>query len=309
MAPRPDAVLLHLPREPLRQRLSAVRFIEATDESTLDAEDRASIRAVVTSGVQRLGPQQMDALPNLGLIVAIGAGIDGVDQAAAAARGVRIATGSGVNAEDVADAAVALFLTAARRIVSNDARVRTGGWLPRELQPVRSVGATAVGIVAMGHIGKAIAARLAPFRCRLAWTGPRPKPEVEIPYVPDLLELARQSDALIVAAPLNAETEGLISAEVIEALGPQGLLVNIARGGVADEDAVIAALKDGRLGGAALDVFQQEPTPPDRWRDVPNAVLSPHTAGVTHQAMAAVYDLAASRAIAYLREAPPRRSG
>src|SRR5258708_5924654 len=104
MSPRPDAVLLHLPPEPLRQRLSAVRFIETTDQAALDAEDRASIRAIITSGVQRIGAQEMDALPNLGLIATIGAGFDGVDQAAAAARGIRIATGSGVNADDVADA-------------------------------------------------------------------------------------------------------------------------------------------------------------------------------------------------------------
>lgn len=304
---RSDAVLLHLPREPLRQRLSAVRFIEAPDASTLDAEDRASIRAIVTSGVQPISSQEMDALPNLGLIVTIGAGFDGIDHVAAEARGIRIATGSGVNAEDVADATVALFLAAARGIVSNDARVRAGDWVARDLRPVRSVGAMAVGIVAMGHIGKAIAARLAPFRCQLAWTGPQPKPGVAIPFVPSLLDLARWSDALIVAAPLNPQTEGLISAEVVEALGPEGILVNIARGGVADEDAVIAALKDGRLGAAALDVFQEEPTPPERWRDVPNTVLSPHTAGVTHQAMAAVLDVAASRAIDYLRDAPPRR--
>jgi hydroxypyruvate reductase len=307
MTQRPDAVLLHLPRELLRQRLSAVRFLEAEDESALDPEDRAAVRAIVTSGVQRIGAREMDALPNLGLIVTVGAGFDGVDQAAADARGVRIATGAGVNADAVADSTVGLFLAAARHIVSNDARVRTGGWATRELRPVRSVGAMTVGIVAMGFIGKAIAARLAPFGCRLAWTGPRPKPEVKIPYVPDLMDLARQSDALIVAAPLNPETEGLISAGVMEALGPQGLLVNIARGGVVDEDALIAALKDGRLGGAALDVFQQEPTPPERWADVPNTVLSPHTAGVTHETMAAVFDLAAARAIDYLRAAPPRR--
>jgi lactate dehydrogenase-like 2-hydroxyacid dehydrogenase len=307
MPDSPDAVLLHLPSEPLRRRLSQVRVIETSDELSLGPEDRASVRAMLTGGVQRIGPEHMDALPNLGLFVTIGAGFDGIDAAAAEARGIRIATGSGVNAEDVADSTVALFLAAARHILANDARVRTGGWVRRDLRMVKSVGAYKVGIVAMGHIGKAIAARLAPFRCEVRWTGPRPKPDVAFPYVPDLLELARWSDTLIVAAPLNPATEGLISRQVIEALGPEGILVNIARGGVADEDAIIAALKAGRLGAAALDVFWEEPTPPERWADVPNTVLSPHTAGVTHQSMNAVYDLAAQRCIDWVRNAPPRK--
>jgi len=298
-----DCILLTVLGQPLRDRLVDAPFIEAKTVADVPAPDQSRVRTIISSGVLKISAEDMDALPNLGLIVTIGAGFDGVDMAAAQARGIRIATGSGANAEEVADATVGLFLAAARRIVSNDARVRSGEWAPREIRPVRSVGAMSVGIVAMGHIGKAIAARLVPFHCQIAWTGPRAKPEVAFPFVPDLLDLARRSDALIVAAPLNPETEGLISAEVIEALGPEGLLVNIARGGVVDEDALIAALKDGRLGGAALDVFVQEPTPPERWRDVPNTVLSPHTAGITYESMGAVLDLAASRAIAFLQEA------
>jgi hydroxypyruvate reductase len=296
-----DCILLMVPRQQLRDHLAGQPCIEGSSPLEVAPADRPRVRVLVTNGIQRLGPEELDALPNLGLIVTVGAGFDGVDLPAATARGVTLATGSGVNADDVADHALGLFLAATRRIVKDDAYVRAGRWSPGELRTVRSVGAMTVGVVGLGHIGKAIAERLVPFRCRIAWTGPRPKPDAGFPYVPDLMQLARDSDALIVAAPLNPETRGLIDAPVLDALGPQGLVVNIARGGVVDEDALIAALKSGRLGAAALDVFAQEPTPPGRWADVPNTILTPHTAGVTYEVMAAVYQLAANRAVAYVR--------
>ena len=124
-----------------------------------------------------------------------------------------------------------------------------------------------------------MAERLAPFGCEIAWWGPRPKPDAPFRRVESVLALAEQSDVLIIAHRADDSNKGLISKEVIEALGPRGVLVNIARGSAVDEDALIEALKSGKLGGAALDVFEEEPTPLDRWRDVPNVVLTPHTAG------------------------------
>jgi lactate dehydrogenase-like 2-hydroxyacid dehydrogenase len=159
----------------------------------------------------------------------------------------------------------------------------------------------AVGIVGLGAIGRATAERLVPFGCEIAWTGPRPKPDAPFAYNPGLLDLARWADALIVAAPLSPETKGMIDAEVLAALGPEGILVNVGRGPLVDEDALIDALRGGRLGAAALDVFEQEPTPAERWRDVPNTVLSPHTAGVTHESFIAMTRLAADHAKAFLR--------
>jgi hydroxypyruvate reductase len=301
MSDKTDAVLLTLPREELRQALKGVRVIEARDPAALDPADRTCVRALITSGVEPLGAAQFDLLPNLARVVTMGSGSDGVDAAAAAARGIEICTGRGANAGAVAELAVALFLAAVRRVVEADAHVRGGGWTPRELRPVRSVGSMAVGLVGLGAIGLAVGERLAPFGCRLAWTGPRPKPAARYPYVAELLDLARESDALIVAAPLTPETRGMIDAEVIAALGPQGLLVNVGRGGLVDEAALIAALRSGTLGGAALDVFEQEPTPPERWAGVPNTVLSPHTAGVTFQSYTALVDLAADHARGALR--------
>jgi lactate dehydrogenase-like 2-hydroxyacid dehydrogenase len=296
-------ILLMLERAALRERLGSVPFVEAEDIAALPAEVRGRIRVVLTTGMQRLGGGEFDLLPRLGLVVAIGAGFDGVDVDALAARGIQLATGGGLNHDDVAEFAVGQLIALCRGLVSADAVVREGRWPPGHLRvPRRSVAGRTVGIVGLGRIGLAIAERLAPFKCRIAWTGPRPKDGIGFDYVPDVLELARQSDVLMIAPPLNAETRHLIDAPVLDALGPEGLIVNVARGGVVDEDALVAALHAHRIAGAALDVFAEEPASPQRWANVPNTLLSPHIAGVTTEAMAAVYDLAAERAVAFLRE-------
>lgn len=293
-----DAILLAAPFPPIAGRLTGRRLFD--DAAGLTPQQRAQVRVLVVSGNQRLSAADMAAYPSLGLIVAIGAGFDGVDVAAAAARGIRIVSGAGANADDVADWAVGALIAAARGLFPNDAKVRAGGWTFGQLNPVRSLSAFSVGIVGLGHIGRAVARRLEPFRCALAWHGPRPKPDAAIPYVPDLLELARMSDALVLAAPLDAATAGMVDASVLDALGPQGILVNVGRGGLVDEDALIAALKEGRIAAAALDVFAEEPTPPARWAGVPNVILSPHTAAVTREALNAVFDLAARNVTGFL---------
>ncbi len=269
------------------------------DIAGLDDAGRARVKAIVQGGSQITTAQEMDAFPNLGLIVSISAGHEGIDSAAAQARGVKVSAGVGVNAGDVAELAVGLLLACVRGIVWNDANIRAGGWKGLGLRPVRGLSGMKVGIVGLGHIGMATVDRLRPFGCGLAWTGPRPKP-VDLPYVPSLVDLARQCDALVVSAHLDETTQGMVDREVIEALGPQGILVNVARGGLVVEDELIAALHDGRLGGAGLDVFETEPTPAERWRDVPRAVLTPHLGGVTHEALARVFDRAFDTVADYL---------
>jgi len=297
------AVLIAGPYPQVSERLKDRRLFEAAQAGQLSEAERAEVRVIVVSGVQPLNAEAMDRYPNLGRIVALGAGYDGVDAAAARARGIEIVSGAGANADDVADMAVGLLIACARGLFPNDARVRAGGWVRGQWEMVRSISALKVGIVGLGHIGKAVAARLAPFRCEVAWNGPRAKPDVSLPYEPDILALARRSDALVLAAPLNADTAGVVDARVIEALGPQGILVNVGRGGLVDEDALIAALKDGRLGGAGLDVFVEEPTPPARWEGVPNVILQPHTAAVTHEALDNVYAVAARNVTDFLDRA------
>ena len=198
------------------------------------------------------------------------------------AHGIEVTHAQGLNAEDVADHAVGLLIASWRNIVTGDAHVREGRWAPDDRLGARpALRGRKVGVVGMGHIGQACATRVEAFGMQIAWWGPNPKPELSWPRADSLLALAEDSDILIVACRADASNRGLISREVIDALGPRGLLVNVSRGSVVDEDALIEALKDKRLGRAALDVFQQEPTPPARWAAVPNIVLSPHSAGGT----------------------------
>lgn len=244
-----------------------------------------TIGALVVAGEFPLDQALAESLPNLGLIACFTAGFDGVDLAWAAERGLKVSHSPGVNHEDVADQALGLLLAAWRGLVEGDAIVREGRWRPTEKRITHSLAGRRLGIVGLGAIGEAVAWRAAAFGLEIAWWGPNPKPDTPWPRAESLLALAEASDILVVAARASEANRGLISREVIEALGPTGLLVNVARGQLVDEDALIAALRDGRLGMAALDVFETEPTPAERWRGVPNVVLSPHTGGATSAAL------------------------
>jgi len=148
-----------------------------------------------------------------------------------------------------------------------------------------------IGIVGMGSIGIALAERADLLRMKVGWWGPREKPQLPWPRAENLEALARDSDVMVITARATEENRGMIDAGVMDALGPDGLLVNVARGQLVDEDALIAALSNGRLGGAALDVFEREPTPAARWAEVPNVVLTPHMGGATREAVERMTDL------------------
>jgi lactate dehydrogenase-like 2-hydroxyacid dehydrogenase len=248
-------------------------------------EATATIGALVVAGEFPLERALAERLPNLGLIACFTAGYDGVDLAWAAERGLKVSHSPGVNHEDVADLALGLMLAAWRGLVEGDAIVREGRWRPTEKRITASLSGRRLGVVGLGDIGKAVARRAEAFGLEVAWWGPNEQPDAAWPRAENLLALAAQSDILVVAARASEDNRGLIDRAVIDALGPHGLLVNVSRGQLVDEDALIAALKDGRLGMAALDVFEAEPTPAARWADVPNVVLSPHTAGATAAAV------------------------
>lgn len=251
----------------------------------LTEEQRPRVRAIVHPGEAVLTPEFLATLPNLGLIACVSVGYDGVDVGWCRAHGIEVTHARGLNAEDVADHAIGLMLAAWRNIPALDRTVRSGGWRQEDRigsQP--SLGGRTLGVVGLGHIGEAVARRGEAMRLAVRWWGPREKP-APWPRAENLLALARDSDILVAAARAEAGNRGMISAEVIEAVGPRGLIVNVGRGSLIDEEALIAALKEGRLWRAALDVFAQEPTPPERWADVPNAVLTPHTAGSSNEAV------------------------
>ncbi|WP_420139703.1 2-hydroxyacid dehydrogenase [Sphingomonas sp.] len=246
----------------------------------------AEARVLVVAGEFRIEPALIDAMPQLGLIACFSVGYDGIDVPAMRARGIAVTHAMDANSEDAADHAIGLILAHRREIVVGDAKVRSGGWSNGSKALTRSLADTSLGIVGMGSIGQAIARRADALRLHTCWWGPTEKPDLPWPRADSLATLARDSDILVIAARAHAGNEKMISAEIIDQLGRDGLLVNIARGQLIDEDALIARLQDGRLGGAALDVFMQEPTPPARWQNVPNTILTPHTAGATDAAIA-----------------------
>ncbi len=264
----------------LSPHYEVLRLWEPEEEARI-----AEARAMVAAGEFAIPPALVDRMPKLGLIACFTVGYDGIDVPWAKARGIAVSHAHDVNDEDVADHAIGLIIGHRRAIVAGDRRLRAGGWDKRQKPFTPSLGGAKLGIVGLGSIGEAVATRAAAMRMAIAWWGPNPKPDAAWSRAESLVALARDSDILVVAARAHGGNVGLISAEVIEALGPDGLLVNVARGQLVDEDALIAALKDGRLGGAALDVYETEPTPTGRWADVPNTVLTPHTAGATQEAV------------------------
>jgi lactate dehydrogenase-like 2-hydroxyacid dehydrogenase len=257
------------------------RLDRAADPGALLAEVGPSIRAVVTTGAGGLRNAIVDALPNLELIAIRGVGTDGVDLDQARSRGLRVTTTPDVLSDDVADLALALLLAVSRRICVGDSFVRAGKWLAQGMPLAQRVSGKRAGILGLGSIGRAIARRALGFGMSVAYTGRKPQAESPYRFVPSLVDLARESDILFIAASGNPSTLGIVNAEVLEALGPQGILVNIARGSIVDEAALVAALTDGRLGGAGLDVFRKEPQVPEALLAMANVVLQPHQGSAT----------------------------
>ena len=248
------------------------------------AEAREHIRALVVAGEFPLDKALIENLPKLQLIACFTSGYDRIDVEWCRARGLPVTHAPGVNHEDVADHALGLILSARRQIAAGDRSLRAGGWTADSKMITPSLKDQRLGIVGLGSIGEAMARRGEAMRMPVSWWGPREKAS-PWPRAASLLELARDSDILVVACKADDSNIGLISRAVIEALGPHGLLVNVARGQLVDEAELIAALKDGRPGPAALAVFEEEPTEPARWADVPNTVLTPHTGGATTEAV------------------------
>ena len=222
--------------------------------------DRQDVRAAVTIGSVGVSNDMIDALPELGAIICFGVGVDGVDLDYARERGIAVTHGREINNEDVADVAFGLIIATVRGFSEAERVLRDDRWTPPLAIASRPrLYGRKQGIVGMGAIGQAIARRAQGFGMDIKWNGPRAKPDIAQAYEPDLTKLAAWADILAVAA--RGDQPGLIDAGVIAALGEQGYLVNISRGSVVDESAVIAALKTGAVGGAGKEEFAQEPTP------------------------------------------------
>jgi lactate dehydrogenase-like 2-hydroxyacid dehydrogenase len=276
----------------LADRFSVTRHFHCPAPDALSSELRSRIRGIATEANRGADRALIEALPRLELISVFGVGTDAVDLAAARARRIPVTNTPGILADEVADLAIGLLLASARQIIFADRYVREGGWAVKGPIPLgRSVGGKTLGVIGLGGIGRAIADRAAALRMRVIYSGPRRKPQAPYEYVGDLVELARRSDYLMVACKGGAETYRLVSAAVIEALGPEGTLINVARGSIVDEPALIAALRQGRLGHAALDVFESEPAPAPELLRLPNVIVQPHHGSATVETRTAIGQL------------------
>ena len=262
------------------------------------------IRVVVTTGGGGADAALIGALPNLELIAVATAGYEAVDLEAAAKRGIAVTHTPDVTADDVADLAFGLLIAVARRIAEGERFIRAGHWLAGGMDFGTRVSGKRLGIVGLGAIGRTVAERAQGFGIEVAYHGPRRKPDVPYTYHADVADLARAVDFLVVSCPGGPPTEGLIDRHVMEALGTEGILVNVSRGSVVDEAALVRALSEGVLGGAGLDVFTDEPRVPEKLMAMENVVLAPHMGSATPETRAAMTDLTIANMRAHLAGEP-----
>jgi hydroxypyruvate reductase len=263
------------------------------------------IRALATEANRGANRALIENLPNLEIISCFGVGLDLVDLSTARERGIPVTNTPGILADEVADLAMGLMLASARQIPFAERYMREGHWANKG--PIglgRSVGKKTMGVLGLGGIGRAIADRGAAFRMRVIYSGPRRKADAPYEFVADPVELARQSDYLMVACKGGPATHHLVSAAVIEALGPTGTLVNVARGSVVDEPTMIQALSDGRLGFAALDVFENEPHVSPALLALPNVIVQPHHGSGTVETRTAIGQLMIDNILAHFAGRP-----
>jgi hydroxypyruvate reductase len=274
----------------LENQFQVHRFWEADDQEAFLKEIGPRVRALATNGALGASAALIDALPRLELIVSNGVGFDAIDLAAAKRRGIPITTTPDVLTEDVADMALALLLASARRIVQGDQFVRTDQWKKGQMPLTRRVNGGRAGIMGLGRVGRSLARRFESMNMIISYTA-RQKQNVKYTFYPSLETMASQVDFLIVAAAGGHSTRKIVNRAVLDALGPNGILINVSRGSVVDEPALVSALEEGTLGGAGLDVFATEPNVPEPLKRMPNVVLQPHHASGTVETREAMGNL------------------
>ncbi len=288
-----------------------VHRLDAPDAEAVLAEIGPRIRAAATGvgstggGARRVTDALMARLPALEIVSNFGVGYDSVDAEAAGRRGVVVTNTPGVLDDEVADLTVGLVLSTIRQLPQAERYLRAGKWPSGAFPLTATLRDRTIGIVGMGRIGKAIAQRLEGFGRPIAYHSRRPVEGVPYKHYPDLLGLARDVDVLIVIVPGGPETNHMINAEVLAALGPTGSLINVARGSVVDEEALIKALQQGTIASAGLDVFANEPHVPEALIALDNVVLLPHVASATHLTRNAMGQLVVDNLTAWFSGRPP----
>jgi hydroxypyruvate reductase len=285
----PDKVLIYsrFPKAMMvriGQRFELMDAAGKPPSEVFTAEQLSGVRAMITAGGTPLGGAVMDKMPSLGAIVCYGTGYDGVDLAAAAQRKIAVGHSPGANASSVADIAVTLMLAVTRRLLPADDYVRSGSWSQAKpspmMRPQPGMRGRRVGVYGMGEIGRKIASRVAAFETEVGYFS-RSKHDVPYQYLPSLEALAEWCSVLMIAVRAGADTDHAVDAKILRKLGEDGYLVNISRGSVIDQQALVAALADESIAGAGLDVFENEPHAPDALTAFSNVVLTPHVGGHT----------------------------
>jgi hydroxypyruvate reductase len=271
------------------------------------AEQLSGVRAMITAGGTPLPGAMMDMMPKLAAIVCYGTGYDGVDLAAAAQRKIAVGHSPAANASAVADLAVTLMLAVTRRLLPADEYVRSGNWSAAKpsplMRPQPGNPGRRVGVYGMGEIGRKIAARIAAFESEVGYFS-RSKHDVPYRYLPSLEALAEWCSVLMIAVRAGVDTHHAVDAKILQKLGKDGYVVNIARGSVIDQAALVAALADESIAGAGLDVYDKEPHAPDALTAFPNVVLTPHIGGHTLDSHVAMQDCVIANLEAYFAGKP-----
>jgi len=293
--PAPDVIVTApLPPflyDPLRADYRCHDYYQSSHKPGLLAAEGQRIRGLVQGGGTVTPTELLDQLPKLEIISVFGVGYDGVPVDYCRRRGLKVTNTPDVLTDDVADVAVGLVLMTGRGFAKAERFVRSGEWEKKGPELTTKLGGRTAGILGLGRIGKAIGQRLEAMGMKIAYTGRKAQPGVHYRYVPDLKALAAESDFLIVACPGGPATKHLVNADVLSALGKKGTIVNIARGSIVDESALVKALQDGTIGGAGLDVFADEPHVPKPLLAMDNVVLLPHVGSATNETRKAMGDL------------------
>uniref|UniRef100_A0A7N0UPQ8 D-isomer specific 2-hydroxyacid dehydrogenase NAD-binding domain-containing protein n=1 Tax=Kalanchoe fedtschenkoi TaxID=63787 RepID=A0A7N0UPQ8_KALFE len=271
--------------------------LSPSEDSDVDAL-RNSARVLLCVGPSRVTADTLAQLPELRVVVGSSAGIDHIDLDECKRRGIAVTNAGDAFSADVADYAVGMLIGVLRKVNAGDRFVRRGMWLQgSDFQLGSKVGGKRIGIVGLGSIGYLIAKRLKAFGCAIAYNSRKEKPSVPFQYYRNVVELAEDSEVLIVCCALTDETYHIINKDVMRALGKDGVIINVGRGNLVDEDELVKALLQGELGGAGLDVFENEPGVPEELFKLDNVVLSPHKAALTPESFAAVEDVVFSHLI------------
>jgi hydroxypyruvate reductase len=308
----PDKVLIYsrFPKALMQRIGERFELFDAAGKppnEMFSADQLAGIRATITAGGTPLGGEAMDLMPKLGAIVCYGTGYDGVDLAAAATRRIIVAHSPGANAASVADIAVTLMLAAVRRLPVADQYVRSGDWAAAKpspmMRPQAGMRGRKVGVYGMGEIGRKIAARVAAFETEVGYFS-RSKYDLPYQFFPSLEALSDWCSVLMIAVRAGPDTHHVVNADVLKKLGRDGYVVNISRGSVIDEEALVSALADQTIAGAGLDVYAGEPHPPGALTAFPNIVLTPHIGGHTLESHVAMQDCVIANLEAYFAGKP-----